>query len=101
MNAVLEVVSHRVGRKPATTSSSDGGVDSGTAEESFDFRFYPYLDVRRSLHTLVQTKGRLPEATVLPLFRQICDIVRVSHAGGVALRDLKLRRLVWRPNSSG
>ncbi|OQV25147.1 putative Tribbles-like protein 2 [Hypsibius exemplaris] len=91
-------------RRQSLPVTCDSAVVLATAaasqEVQFDFHFYPFLNYQHCLHTHIQAKGRLPEEEARRLFRQICDIVRCSHEAGVAMRDLKMRRLVWKSDSN-
>lgn len=48
------------------------------------------------LHTYVRTKKRLREAEVSRLFSQIVSALERCHENGVILRDLKLRKFVFK-----
>jgi len=48
------------------------------------------------LHSYVRSKKRLPESEAISLFHQIAAIVNDCHQNGICLRDLKLRKFVFR-----
>ena len=48
------------------------------------------------LHSYVRNKRKLREPEAIRLFRQIVSAVEVCHENGVVLRDLKLRKFVFR-----
>ncbi|GIY49724.1 tribbles homolog 2 [Caerostris darwini] len=48
------------------------------------------------LHSYVRFKKNLPEREALPLFRQVASAVRACHSAGIVLRDLKLRKFVFK-----
>ncbi len=48
------------------------------------------------LHSYVRTKRKLREAEASRLFRQIISAVAECHENGVVLRDLKLRKFVFK-----
>lgn len=48
------------------------------------------------LHSYVKTKKRLREDEAQKLFRQIVNAVCLCHEAGIVLRDLKLRKFVFR-----
>ncbi|CAM9423283.1 tribbles homolog 2-like [Lampetra fluviatilis] len=47
-------------------------------------------------HALVRERGRLPEPEAARLFRHMAEAVACCHEQGLVLRDLKLRRFVFR-----
>ncbi|XP_013790592.1 tribbles homolog 2-like [Limulus polyphemus] len=58
-----------------------------------------YVIFRRSygdLHSYVRNKRRLREQEALRLFRQVVLAVQACHEAGVILRDLKLRKFVFK-----
>jgi serine/threonine-protein kinase len=73
----------------------------------------------KSLKDLIQDRGRLPTSVVLPIAKQLCRALEVSHGEGVIHRDIKpqnmvvqsdgvlkvmdfgIARLVTRPKESG
>ncbi|XP_076333035.1 tribbles homolog 2-like [Tachypleus tridentatus] len=48
------------------------------------------------LHSYIRHKRRLQEQEVLRLFRQVVQAVKACHNTGVILRDLKLRKFVFK-----
>lgn len=48
------------------------------------------------LHSYVRCQKRLPEPEAIRLFHQIAVIVNDCHDNGICLRDLKLRKFVFR-----
>jgi len=48
------------------------------------------------LHSYVRSKKRLVESEAISLFHQIATIVNDCHQNGICLRDLKLRKFVFR-----
>ncbi|XP_076307318.1 tribbles homolog 2-like [Tachypleus tridentatus] len=48
------------------------------------------------LHSYVRNKRRLREQEALRLFRQVVQAVQACHEAGVILRDLKLRKFVFK-----
>ncbi|XP_071482218.1 tribbles homolog 2-like [Diadema antillarum] len=48
------------------------------------------------MHTFVRRKRKLREREAAPLFRQMVEAVAHCHAHGVVLRDLKLRKFVFK-----
>ena len=48
------------------------------------------------LHSYVRTKKKLREPEASLLFRQIVEAVSCCHENGVILRDLKLRKFVFK-----
>lgn len=60
---------------------------------------YAYVFFERSfgdLHSYVRTKRRLKEEEACKIFSQIASVVSHCHASGVVLRDLKLRKFVFK-----
>lgn len=58
-----------------------------------------YLFMQNShgdLHSYVKTKKRLREEEAVKLFRQIVKAVHSCHEAGIVLRDLKLRKFVFK-----
>ncbi|XP_076361728.1 tribbles homolog 2-like [Tachypleus tridentatus] len=50
------------------------------------------------LHSYVRSKRRLKEQEAVPLFHQVVKAVQACHEAGVVLRDLKLRKFVFKDN---
>jgi len=48
------------------------------------------------LHSYVRSLKKLPEEEAVRLFEQITKIVYDCHSNGICLRDLKLRKFVFR-----
>ena len=55
-----------------------------------------FLPSHGDLHSYVRSRKRLPEAEAISLFHQIVSIVNDCHQNGICLRDLKLRKFVFR-----
>lgn len=62
-----------------------------TQTRAFVFSNLSYGD----LHQYLREKKRLTEVEAAPLFRQIVGLVTDAHHGGVALRDIKLKKFVF------
>jgi serine/threonine-protein kinase len=52
----------------------------------------------KSLKELVQSRGRLPVAIVLPIAKQLCRALEVAHEEGVIHRDIKPANMVVQPD---
>jgi eukaryotic-like serine/threonine-protein kinase len=52
----------------------------------------------KSLKELIQSRGRLPVAIVLPIAKQLCRALEVAHEEGVIHRDIKPANMVVQPN---
>ena len=50
----------------------------------------------RDLQALLQSRRRLPEAQCRLYLKQIASLVRDAHRRGIVLRDLKLRKFVFK-----
>ena len=48
------------------------------------------------LHSYVRSKRKLKEAEAIRLFYQVASAVAACHENGVVLRDLKLRKFVFK-----
>lgn len=60
---------------------------------------HSYLIFERSfgdLHSYVRSRRRLKEAEAVRLFRQVIEAVQHCHNNGIVLRDLKLRKFVFK-----
>lgn len=60
---------------------------------------HTYMFFERSygdLHSYVRTRRRLKESEALQLFRQVVTAVKHCHENGIILRDLKLRKFVFK-----
>jgi tribbles-like protein len=53
----------------------------------------------RDLQALLQSRKRLPETHCRLYFKQIASLVRDAHRRGIVLRDLKLRKFVFRDDA--
>lgn len=58
--------------------------------------FVTFKPSHGDLHSYVRSKKRLPESEAISLFEQIAIIVNDCHENGICLRDLKLRKFVFR-----
>lgn len=69
-------------------------VEEVLVGESRTYIFFPrsYGD----LHSYVRTKRRLREHEALHLFLQVAQAVAACHEAGIVLRDLKLRKFVFK-----
>lgn len=47
------------------------------------------------LHQYLRQKKRLSETQAAPLFQQLVRLVYKAHARGIALRDIKLKKIVF------
>jgi len=77
----------------------DGNVGINSIEKIFvgpKQTFVIFSPSHGDLHSYVRSKKRLRESEVCRLFKQIADIVNDCHANGIVLRDLKLRKFVFR-----
>lgn len=54
-----------------------------------------------SLHSFVREKRKLSEETARRIFYEIVDIIEECHKLNVCLRDLKMRKLVWKKFDDG
>jgi HAMP domain-containing protein/predicted Ser/Thr protein kinase len=52
----------------------------------------------KSLKELIQSRGRLPVAIVLPIAKQLCRALEVAHEEGVIHRDIKPANMVVQPD---
>lgn len=50
----------------------------------------------RSLHSYVRERRKLAEEEAKEIFLNIVDILHECHRNGICLRDLKMRKLVWK-----
>ena len=52
----------------------------------------------KSLKELIRDRGRLPATAVLPIAKQLCRALEVSHEEGVIHRDIKPQNMVVQPD---
>lgn len=52
----------------------------------------------KSLKDLIKERGRLPASVVLPIAKQLCRALEVSHDEGVIHRDIKPQNMVVQPD---
>ena len=52
----------------------------------------------KSLKELIRERGRLPASAVLPIAKQLCRALEVSHEEGVIHRDIKPQNMVVQPD---
>ncbi|XP_013786980.1 tribbles homolog 2-like [Limulus polyphemus] len=77
----------------------DGQPQVNRVEEVLVGTSRAYIFFPRSyedLHSYVRSKRRLKEQVAVPLFRQVVQAVQACHDAGVVLRDLKLRKFVFK-----
>ncbi|XP_076326339.1 tribbles homolog 2-like [Tachypleus tridentatus] len=97
---VCKVVSRNVYEKTlAGYFRLDGHPHINTVEEVLVGLNRTYIFFPRSyedLHSYVRSKRRLKEHEAILLFRQVVQAVHACHDSGVVLRDLKLRKFVFK-----
>jgi HAMP domain-containing protein/sensor domain CHASE-containing protein/predicted Ser/Thr protein kinase len=52
----------------------------------------------KSLKELIKERGRLPASAVMPIAKQLCRALEVSHEEGVIHRDIKPQNMVVQPD---